>query len=160
MRSKITWLLVLVLAALLVAACGPTMATAVPSEATLAPTAEEATLHTVGSESQGADDWHVQGASSAPVTIVEYSDFQCPYCARYSTETYPEIKAQYIDTGKVRYMFRHFPLSFHSEAELAAQAAECAGEQGKFWEMHDTLFANQSEWAGSADAEAALVGRV
>jgi protein-disulfide isomerase len=157
MRFKRGWFLVLAIAALLVAACGPAMETDVPSEETAARTAEEEILSVEGSEAVDADDWRVQGAVDAPVTIIEYSDFQCPYCARYFTETYPQIREQYIDTGQVRYLFRHFPLQFHSEAVPAAQAAECAGEQGKFWEMHDALFERQDEWAGSADPQAVFV---
>ncbi len=165
MKSRRIWFLVLVIAALLVAACGPEMATSLPSdEATSAPTSPSATEATEESPSGAAgsgagyevdpDDWHVQGSAEAPVTIVEYSDFQCPFCVRYFNETYPQIKEQYVDTGQVRYIFRHFPLQFHSEAGPAAQAAECAGEQGKFWEMHDALFESQSEWAGNAEAPA------
>lgn len=172
MRSRYIWFVVLVIAALLVAACGPEMATPLPREeaaptpsspsATEAPSATEESLSEgagsgAGSEVIDPDDWRAQGAVDAPVTIVEYSDFQCPYCARYVSETYPQIKEQYVDTGQVRYIFRHFPLQFHSEALPAAQAAECAGEQGKFWEMHDALFENQGEWAGNADPVAVFV---
>ncbi len=172
MRSRHVWFVVLVVVVLLVAACGPEMATPQPGEvaaptpslpsATEAPSATEESLAAgagsgTGSEVVDPDDWRVQGAADAPVTIVEYSDFQCPYCVRYSTETYPQIREQYIDTGQVRYIFRHFPLQFHSEAQPAAQAAECAGEQGKFWEMHDALFENQGEWAGNAEPVAVFV---
>ena len=172
MRPNSIWFLVLVIAALLVAACGPQMATSLPveeaSSTPASPSATEAPQATQESPSGGAgsgagyevvdpNDWHVQGTAEAPVTIVEYSDFQCPYCARYFNETYPQIKDQYVNTGLVRYVFRHFPLQFHSEAESAAQAAECAGEQGKFWEMHDALFGNQAEWAGNAGAAAVFV---
>jgi len=74
------------------------------------------------------------------VTIIEFSDYQCPYCRKFWTEAYSQIKEEYIDTGKVKLIFRDFPLSFHPMAEPSAQAAECAGEQGKFWQMHDKLF--------------------
>ena len=86
------------------------------------------------------DDDSVKGDSDAPVTIVEFSDYECPFCARYVVQTYPQIVEKYIDTGKVKYIFRDFPLSFHQQAQKAAEAAECAGEQGKYYEMHDTLF--------------------
>lgn len=160
MKVRKTWLLIVVVAALLLAACGPQMATVAPGEeSTPVPAATEAETAPAGSGSGSEvvvdpDDWHVQGAADAPVTIVEYSDFECPYCARYFTETYPQLKEEYVDTGQVRYIFRHFPLAFHSQAGPAAQAAECAGEQGSFWEMHDALFENQGSWAGSAEAPA------
>ncbi len=84
------------------------------------------------------------GKPDAPVTVVEFSDYQCPFCQRYFASTLPAIKNDYIDTGKVRYVFRDFPLdSIHPQARKAAEAAHCAGEQGKYWEMHDTLFKNQ-----------------
>jgi protein-disulfide isomerase len=90
-----------------------------------------------------ADDDAVKGDADAPVTIVEFSDFECPFCGRYFEQTYPKIVQNYIETGKVKYIFRDFPLSFHANAQKAAEAAECAGEQGKYFEMHDLLFANQ-----------------
>lgn len=87
-----------------------------------------------------AGDGARKGPESAPVEIIEFSDFQCPYCTR-GAETVDQVAKHYGD--KVSFVFRHFPLPFHKEAHLAAQAAECAKEQGKFWEYHDTLFANQ-----------------
>ena len=81
---------------------------------------------------------HVQGDAKAKVTLVEYSDFQCPYCLNH-VSTLKQIMDEY--SGKVRLVFRHFPLSFHANAQLAAEASECASIQGKFWEMHDKLFA-------------------
>jgi len=89
------------------------------------------------------DGDYTQGLSTARVTVVEFSDFQCPYCYRFFNQTYPGLKRDYVDTGKVKYVFRNFPLEFHRQARPAALAAECAGSQGKFWEMHDGLFANQ-----------------
>ncbi len=91
------------------------------------------------------NDDPVKGNSNAPVTIIEFSDFQCPYCGRFFKTTMPEIERDYIKTGKVKYVFRDFPLEFHNQAPKAAEAANCAGEQGKYWEMHDTLFENQSD---------------
>ena len=88
-----------------------------------------------------ADDDAVKGSADAPVTIIEFSDFQCPFCARFYSQTLGEIDDKYIKTGKVKLVFRDFPLSFHQNAQKAAEAAECAEEQGKFWEMHDKLFA-------------------
>ena len=89
------------------------------------------------------DDDSVKGDINAPVTIVEFSDFECPFCGRYYSETYKRIDEEYIKTGKVRYVFRDYPLSFHADAQKAAEAAECAGDQGRFWEMHDMIFENQ-----------------
>jgi protein-disulfide isomerase len=82
------------------------------------------------------------GAASAKVTIVEFSDFQCPYCSRAASVT-KQIKDKYGD--KVRFIFRQFPLSFHANAHLAAEAALAANAQGKFWQFHDVLFANQQK---------------
>lgn len=93
------------------------------------------------------------GSPDAPVTIVEYTDFQCPFCARHFTQTFPQLKEKYIDTGIVRYVFKDFPLtSIHPQAVIAAEAARCAGEQNAYLEMHDTLFANQDEWNGRNEA--------
>lgn len=91
-----------------------------------------------------ADGDPVLGDENAPVTIIEFSDFQCPYCKK-GYETMELVKKDYIDSGKVKLVFRDFPLSFHPEAESAALAAECAYEQGKFWEYHSLLFENQAE---------------
>lgn len=88
---------------------------------------------------------HVRGNPDGKVTFIEYSDFECPFCTRF-TDTVDQILAEYDD---IRFVYRHFPLSFHPEAEPAANAAECAGEQGKFWEYHDELFANSSNLGSS-----------
>jgi len=96
------------------------------------------------------DDDAVKGDSDAPVTIVEWSDYECPFCGRFYEQTYTQIVSQYIDTGKVKLVFRDFPLSFHQYAQKAAEAAECAGEQGKYYEMHDMLF--EKGVAGGVDS--------
>ena len=86
------------------------------------------------------------GKTDAPVTLVEFSDYQCPFCRRHVTSTLPELKRDYIDSGKVRYVYRDFPIDrIHPEARKAAEAAHCAGDQGKYWEMHDALFAKQRQ---------------
>ena len=84
-----------------------------------------------------------KGNARASVAIIEFSDFQCNFCAQYVRETYPRLDRDYIKTGKVRYVFRDLPLPVHPNAFRAAEAARCAGEQGKFWEAHDHFFANQ-----------------
>lgn len=87
-------------------------------------------------------DAPVVGNPAAPVTLVEFSDFECPFCERFFRETYPLLKSQYIDTGKVKLVFRHFPLTdIHPQAQKAAEAAECASRQGRFSDYHDILFA-------------------
>lgn len=88
----------------------------------------------------------VMGKADAPLTIVEFSDYECPFCRRFEDQTLPKIKAQYIDTGKVRYVFRDFPLDqIHPQARKAAEAAHCAQDQGKYWEAHDLLFQKQQQ---------------
>ncbi|MBI4173203.1 MAG: DsbA family protein [Candidatus Aenigmarchaeota archaeon] len=91
------------------------------------------------------DDDPALGSANAPVTVIEFSDLQCPFCRRHFTDTYSQIKKDYIDTGKIRYVFRDFPLSFHPQAQVSAEAAECADEQGKFWEFHDKIFTEQNK---------------
>jgi protein-disulfide isomerase len=93
------------------------------------------------------------GRSDAPVVIVEYTDYQCPYCNRFHTGAYPEIKKNYIDTGKVRFIKRDLALDFHPNALKAAQTARCAGDQGKYWEMHDLLSANPNSLGPNAYAK-------
>jgi protein-disulfide isomerase len=104
-------------------------------------------------------EFNVVGRADAPVTIIEFSDLQCPHCARNALDTFPEIKRNYIDTGKVRYVARDFPLTMHPFAMPAAIATRCAGEQGKFWEYRHALFERQNELATSPyDALAAELG--
>jgi len=87
---------------------------------------------------------YVKGNPQAKVTIVEFSDYQCPFCARHAQQTMSQIEREFVDTGKVRYAVRNLPLEgIHPHAFQAAEAAECAGAQGKFWQMHTLLFANQ-----------------
>lgn len=84
------------------------------------------------------------GKSDAPLVMVEYTDYQCPYCNRFYTGSFPELKKQYIDTGKMRFITRDFPLDFHPHALKAAQATHCAGDQNKFWQMKDSLMTNSA----------------
>jgi len=115
----------------------------------------------------------VSGSAGAKVTIIEFSDFQCPFCKNFYSNGYAQIKADYIDSGKAKIVFKNMPLDntcnenmggqLHPEACNAAKAAVCAGTQGKFWEMHDKLFENQStlssanysKWAGELGLNAA-----
>ena len=86
----------------------------------------------------------VMGKADAPVTLIEYSDYQCPFCKRHYLNTMPSLKENYIDTGKVKFIMREFPLtSIHPRATAASMAALCAKDQGKYWEMHNILFDNQ-----------------
>ncbi len=90
------------------------------------------------------DDDPMKGDVTAPITIIEFSDFECGFCGQFFTETLPEIQEKYIDTGKVRLVYRDFPLEIHPNAHSASLAAQCANDQGKFWEYHDALFENQA----------------
>jgi len=84
------------------------------------------------------------GAADAPVTVVEFTDYQCPFCKRFVQTTFPLLQRDYINTGKVRWIVRDLPLGFHANANKAALAAHCAGDQGKYWEMRDILFRNNA----------------
>ncbi len=94
-----------------------------------------------------SDDDPVLGNKNTKVTIVEFSDYQCPFCRKFWTETFSELKKNYIDTGKVKLVFRDFPLSFHPGAQPAAEAAECArsiGGDEAYWKMHDKIFSEEN----------------
>jgi protein-disulfide isomerase len=88
--------------------------------------------------------FNVLGREDAPVTIIEFTDLQCPYCARFAIQAFPELRRNYIDTGLVRFASRDLPLPMHAYAVPAAVAARCAGEQGRFWEFREALFAAQA----------------
>ncbi len=88
------------------------------------------------------------GNKNAKVILVDFGDFECPFCKKYFDETFAQIKKDYVDTGKVIYYYRHFPLSFHPAAKPAALASECANEQNKFWEFHDLVFKEQAKITG------------
>ncbi len=97
------------------------------------------------------------GSDKAKYAIIEFSDYQCPYCARHSKNVLPRIKKELIDTGLVLYNLRDYPLSFHQAAEGAAIAARCAGEQGQYWDMHAQLFANQGKLSSDLYHESAKI---
>jgi protein-disulfide isomerase len=90
-----------------------------------------------------------RGNPNAGVVVIEFSDFQCPYCRRHVEETQPLLDETFVDTDQIFWVFKHFPLNFHPQAEAAGVAAECAADQGKFWEMHDLLFTNVEQWSVS-----------
>lgn len=87
----------------------------------------------------------ILGDKNAKVTLVEFSDFQCPFCRKFFQESFGQIKKDYVDTGKVKLAFRHFPLDFHAMAVPTALASECANEQNKFWQYHDKVFEEQAK---------------
>jgi protein-disulfide isomerase len=100
-------------------------------------------------ESEG----YVIGDSSAPIEVVEFGDFECPTCARFAELIEPDVRAQLVATGKIRFRYIDFPLgagAMHYNSWPAARAAACADEQGKFWEMHDLIYRNQDRWSSRA----------
>jgi protein-disulfide isomerase len=126
--------------------------TAMPVSRTSLPTLTPATIAPV-------DDERVWGDPDAPVTLIEFSDYQCPFCARHFLQTWPLIKEHFVDTGRVKYVFKDFPLtSLHPQALQAHTAAHCAGEQTAnavishpYWAMHDVLYERQETWSGQAE---------
>jgi protein-disulfide isomerase len=97
------------------------------------------------------------GRPDAPLTIVEFTDYQCPYCRRFHAETWPRLKHDYVDRGKVRFIVRDLPLAIHPAARRAAELAHCAGAQGGFWPMHDALLSSK---ANLSDEEVLRLARV
>jgi protein-disulfide isomerase len=93
---------------------------------------------------------YVLGSPSAPVEVTEFADFECPACGQFAVITEPQVRTNLVNTGKVRVRFLDFPLQMHRNTWDASLAAACANDQGKFWEMHDALFANQDKWNGEA----------
>jgi protein-disulfide isomerase len=105
-----------------------------------------------------SDDDHIRGPKNAKITILEWSDFQCSFCERFSGDVL-KILADY--PNDVRQVYRHFPIdSIHPQARLAAEASECAADQGKFWEYHDELFANQTAIVGGASYLKGVAGKL
>ena len=91
-----------------------------------------------------ADDGRVQGKADAPLTLIEYSDYTCGYCMKFFRETLPKLQATYIDTGKIKFVYRDYPRADRGVGVEAAVAARCAGAQGRYWAMHDRLFGEGS----------------
>jgi protein-disulfide isomerase len=101
-------------------------------------------------------DQRILGSADAQVMVIEFTDLQCPYCARFARDTWPLLRARYVDTGRIRFATRDLPLPFHEFAVPAAVAARCAGQQGKFWEYREALFRDpstlgQARYAALAD---------
>jgi protein-disulfide isomerase len=165
-RRRLTGLAVMLLAlALAASACtAPTVAPAATPETTAPEVTAPAAQAPGAGGAEGdvpvgvdADGNFYRGSPDAPVKIVEFSEFECPYCVRHFEQTEPSLRETYIATGQVQHTFRHFPLdSIHPNATPAAKAAYCAGQQDPqfFWDMHDWLFANQATWSEASDAPA------
>ncbi len=105
-------------------------------------------FHAVAAQDAASLAPRTRGSATAPITVYEMSDFQCPYCRNFTLNTLPDLEKEYIATGKVRWVFINFPLTaIHPNAAAAAEVALCAARQGKFWEVHDVLFRTQPTWA-------------
>ena len=102
---------------------------------------------------------YLLGNPAAPVTITEFADFECPACGNFATITEPDVRERLVNTGKANVRFYDFPLEIHKNTWQASHAAACANDQGKFWEMHDRLFAGQNEWNGEATGNPTKVHR-
>ncbi len=135
-------------------ACAPTNGTkqtAASSSATVrSDTVAVAASVTAPDDPDGvkADLARIQGSPTAPIWVIEVSDFQCPFCRQWHDDTYQKLRNEFVRTGKVRLAYINLPLKQHRYAWPAAEAAMCAGAQGKFWEMHDALFTTQAKWEG------------
>ena len=150
MQRNVTSTLRALLAPALVVMAGTAgCASAAPPDA--APVATPATV-----QQSRADD-RILGSAEARVMIIEFTDLQCPYCARFASDTWPLLRERYVDTGKVRFATRDLPLPMHEFAVPAAVATRCAGQQGKFWEYREALFRDQSLLSQGRYAE--LAGR-
>jgi len=130
------------------------MSKANPSRGAGATTAEAAPGSSAAlpdSLTEAADRGRVLGADTAPVWLLMVSDFQCPWCKKWHDETYPAIKRDYVDAGKVKVAYLNYPMAMHLNARPAAIAAMCASAQGKFWQTHDRIFQMQGTWEKQAD---------
>jgi protein-disulfide isomerase len=101
-----------------------------------------------------ADAARIQGSPTAPIWVIEVSDFQCPFCKTWHDSTYAALRREFVTPGTIRLAYVNYPLPNHQHAQPAAEAAMCAGTQGKFWEMHDGLFDSQERWAPLPNAAA------
>lgn len=108
---------------------------------------QDDTIEYLRVEGVSSDNDPFIGSKNAPITIIEFSDFECSFCKIFFDNVLNEIKINYVDSGKVKFVYRDFPITaIHPNAEKAAEAANCAFEQNKFWEYHDLLFENQNNW--------------
>jgi protein-disulfide isomerase len=130
---------------LLVGAAACTRSAGAAGRATAA-SSTSVTAHGPDSVSAKLDQSRILGDSTAPVWFIMISDFQCPYCKQFHDESFAALRKDYVATGKVRMAYINFPLPIHQNAWPAAEAAMCAGAQGKFWPMHDVLFSSQDAW--------------
>jgi protein-disulfide isomerase len=140
-------IIILVAGALIVSKAGQPTATVVPF-----------TARTINAPTGVTPEGYAyKGSPDAAVTVIEYGDFQCPACAAFATQQEALIDQRYVETGKVRFIYHDLPLLQHDNAIIAAAAARAAGEQGKFWPMHDLLFARQRAWSNSSAIQPLLV---
>ena len=114
------------------------------------PAAQEVSNITTDTTNAGPAQGYTLGNANAPVKILEFGDFECPQCGRFSTLTEPDLRKRLIETGEVYFTYYDFPLQMHKNTRAASNAAACADEQGKFWAMHDKLFDTQDQWNGEA----------
>jgi protein-disulfide isomerase len=98
-----------------------------------------------------------RGKPNAKLVVVEFADFECPSCRRHALDTQPALNKRFVESGEIMWVAKHFPLRIHPRAPVAAAAAVCAGDQGKFWEMHHVLFARVEQWSSASDPDAALL---
>ena len=133
-------------------ACTPASGGKQEARTTAATRKDTLAVATQDSDGVRADLARIQGNPKAAVWVIEVSDLQCPYCKQWHDETYKAFRDEFVRTGKVRLAYVNFPLAQHQYAWPAAEAAMCAGAQGKFWEMHDALFDTQLKWEAMPSA--------
>ncbi len=139
---------------ILVVACAPSGTSTAGAESAKVGTPKGSTVATITAAQDSnitiADLARTDGTASAPVWVIVVSDFQCPYCKQWHDATYPALHSEFVKTGKARVAYVNYPLGSHAQAWPSAEAAMCAGAQGKFWQMHDAIFDNQEKWASSS----------
>lgn len=136
------------LAAVAVGIVGVALAAVAPDAAASADTGDPAAPQAAPQERSTG---HALGPADAPVVVTVFSDFGCPSCAVFARRTFPVLRERYVDTGRVRWLHVPFVLGSFRNSERAAQTAECAADQDRFWEMHDLLFQRQAQWGPSSD---------
>lgn len=139
-------------AVMLIGACAPSGTNSAVAESSSVAARPAATAAAPAAQDPNitiADLARTDGSATAPVWVIVVSDFQCPYCKQWHDETYPAVLDEFVKTGKARVAYVNYPLSMHAQAWPSAEAAMCAGAQGKFWQMHDAIFDSQVKWASS-----------